>query len=346
MSKLTILRRQSTDTAASTGLGKYADSVEGCLKEAGIDYDAVHLRIDLRRGYTGLFVYGLIAPLLSLIRIGSKGGMFHATDELCGVFFPLIRGKKLLTIHHVIKKGEYRGSLYYALWMTATSVSIKSADKVIAISESTKKDILDRFKVDPGKVVCVENRVDGIFNIGGSAGKEKTIGCVGMLIPRKNMSSSIAAFKRLSDYPGMSEYVLEICGNGSEKEKLVSMAETLGISGRVRFVSNLSDDEVVGLYNRSILLFNTSLHEGMGLVTLEAQRCGTPVLHLERAEIPEEVTRLSIPCRDEEEMAEKAYELLKNKEEYERVAKASKEYADSFGKDHCRRYLEVIRNLK
>jgi glycosyltransferase involved in cell wall biosynthesis len=344
MNRLTILRRQSTDANMSTGLGKYADSVENCLKEAEIDYKVVHLNIDLSKGYRGLLVNGIIGPFKSLTGIGK--GTFHATDELCGAFFPFVRGKKLLTIHHIIKKGEYRGKLYYIMWMTATRISIKSADKIIAISEPTRKEILERFGVNPDKVVCVTNRIDSIFEIRKEVKKEKIIGCMGMLIPRKNMSSAISAFGRLLAHPDMSDYSMVICGEGHEKEKLLELTEKLGIKDKVSFISNLSDSEIVDFYNRSALLFNTSLHEGMGLATLEAQRCGTPVMHLENADIPEDVTRLSIACRDEGDMADKAYKLLMDREEYERTAKASKEYADRFGEGHCKNYLEVINGLK
>ncbi|MDR1955064.1 MAG: glycosyltransferase [Candidatus Methanoplasma sp.] len=329
-----------------TGLGKYADNVERCLKKEGAEYDVIYFDIDLSRGRVGLFVNGIIKPLISVLKTGSKDGIFHAADELCGMFFPLIRGKKVLTLHHVIKKGEYKGNLYYVMWMIATAVSIWSADRVIAISEPTKKEILRKFKVDPEKVVCVINGIDEMFQIEEGVEKEKTIGCMGMLIPRKNMSSAVTAFKMLHDRPGMSEYSLEICGNGPEKDKLLRMAETFGISDKVRFVSNLSDSEILRFYNRSALFFNTSLHEGIGLVTIEAQRCGTPVLHLKGADIPEEATRLSVPCANEEEMAESAYELLKNKTEYERIAKRSKEYADTFGNEFCQQYCRVIKELE
>jgi glycosyltransferase involved in cell wall biosynthesis len=73
-----------------------------------------------------------------------------------------------------------------------------------------------------------------------------------------------------------------------------------------------------------MLVFNTSLLEGTGLVTLEAQRCGTPVLHLNRAHIPEPVTRLSVGCEDPSDMAEKAYALISDPEAYDDLCRRSK----------------------
>ncbi|MDR1405533.1 MAG: glycosyltransferase [Candidatus Methanoplasma sp.] len=329
-----------------TGLGKYADSVGKCLENEGIEFNSIPFVISLSGGWFNLFADGFIRPLISVLRSNSKDRTFHATDELCGVFFPLIRGRKILTVHHVVKKGEYRGALYYAMWNIITAMAIKSSDKVIAISGPTKKEIIEKFGVDPGKVVCVMNPIDDEYRILENTKKEKMIGCLGMLIPRKNTSSAIAAFKLLSDRDGMSDYCLEICGKGPEKEKLHKLAADLEIDSRVRFVSDLSNDDVVRFYNRSALIFNTSLHEGIGLVTMEAQRCGTPVLHLARAKIPEEITRFSVPCADEADMAGKAYELLADPKAYAELAGASKEYADAFGKNYCQRYIDLIMDLK
>ena len=326
-----------------TGLGKYADSVEKCLENEGMEFDSISFGISLNEGLLNLFVNGFVRPLISVLRNNRRDRTFHATDELCGIFFPLIRGRKILTVHHVIRNGEYRGILYYALWNLVTAMAIKSADRVIAISVPTKKEIIDKFGVDPDKVICVTNRIDDEYSILGSVEKEKMIGCLGMLIPRKNTASVINAFKLLSEHEYMSDYRLEICCKGPEKEKLLRITADLGISDRVRFVSDLSNEEIVRFYNRSALIFNASLHEGIGLVTLEAQRCGTPVLHLKGAEIPEDVTRFSIPCADESDMADKAYGLLTDAERYMELAASSKKYADSFGEGYCKRFVGILK---
>lgn len=345
MKKLTILRRPYTDTMTRTGLGRYADSIEKCLSEKNIEYNVVPFNVTLNEGYIQLILNGFVRPLRSVLRLRKGNEVFHATDELCGAFFPLMRGKKILTIHHVATKGEYRGSLYYAIWTINTMMALKCSDVVIAISESTKKETIDKFKVDPNKIVCISNRIDDHYVKRDDIKKEKMIGCMGMLIPRKNISSSIIAFKNLLERDGMSDYSMEICGKGPEKNMLLKLAEELGIKEKIRFVSDLSNDEIVSFYNRSALIFNTSLHEGLGSVTIEAQRCGTPVLHLEKAEIPEEVLRFSIGCKDEVEMSQNAHYLLTNNEAYESLSKRSKEYADSFGENNCKEYNKVIANL-
>ncbi|MCL2334148.1 MAG: glycosyltransferase [Candidatus Methanoplasma sp.] len=346
MSNVKILRRPSNDATKETSLSRYSDKVERCLREGGIDFDEIFFSIDASSGYLDLFVHGLIKPFVSCIKAGSKKNVILATDELCGIFFPFMRGRKIAVIHHVPNKGEYRGGVYHTLWKLVSKTSLKHADAIIAISEQTKEEMLERFKANPEKVVLITNGADNIFDIRKEVKKEKTIGCMGALIQRKNVLSTIQAFKLLTDYPGMSDHSLEICGKGPEKGKLLEAAADLGISEKVKFVSDLDKDEIVRFYNRSELIFNTSLHEGIGMVTLEAQKCGVPVLHLEEAKIPKEVTKYSIACRDDADMAEKAYGLLSNREEYENTAKTSKEYADSYGNDFCKQYIKIIHGAK
>lgn len=346
MKSLILLRRPTVGAMTRTGLGKYADTIEKCLIEVGVDYEVIPVNLTVSAGYIRFLKEGLWRPFLSVFKKRKSVEVFHATDELCGVFFPLIKGKKFLTLHHVVKKGEYRGSVYYTIWNIVTTMAIKRADKIIAISTSTKEEIIKKFEVDPDKIVCISNKVDDAFHELDDVKKEDVIGCLGMLIPRKNTSSAIEAFKYLSEKPGMSNYILEICGKGPEKEMLLEMAKKLGIKEKVKFVSDLNDEEIVRFYNRSKLIFNTSLHEGIGLVTLEAQRCGTPVLHLKKAEIPEEVLRYSVECADEFDMSEKAYDLIFNNEKYESVSRSSKEYAYSFGIDHCMTYVDLLNDQK
>ena len=79
---------------------------------------------------------------------------------------------------------------------------------------------------------------------------------------------------------------------------------------------------------------------------MEAQRCGTPVLHLNRAQIPEPVTRLSVGCDDPSDMAEKAYALISDPDAYDDLCKRSKEYADAFGGDFKERYLALLEEVR
>ena len=338
---LTIYRRPEEDTNGKTGLGRYADVVEYCLE--GKDYDIVISDATSARGYWNMFLNGFWRPVRQSRKLNSNDTVCHATDELCSMVFPFVRGKKIMTVHHVSFK-EGRFDLFYRMWMMITKTGIRKSQRVIAISEATKQDLI-RIGCPEEKIVVIVNRVDPKFRKK-DVPKKHSVFCMGQLAPRKNMGDALRAFIELVKNQGMDDWTITFCGDGPEKESLLAMAEEAGISDRMRIVTGISEEEVVDLYNEAMLVFNTSLLEGTGLVTLEAQRCGTPVLHLNRAQIPEPVTRLSIGCEDPSDMAKKAFDIVSDPDGYEGLCRRSKEYADSFGGDFKERYLQLIEDVR
>ncbi len=340
-SKIVICRRPREDSNGKTGLGRYADMLESCLKN--VPYDVVEADVNSSHGIVNLILNGIIRPIKNARRIDTPSTVFHAADELCSVIFPFVRGRKIMTVHHVSFR-EGRFDLFYRMWMHITKTGIRHSDRIIAISETTKHDLI--------AIGCPEDKIDVIVNgidpkfEKRDVPKEKGVFCMGQLAPRKNMQDAMRAFTILSGYEGMGDCTLTFCGDGPDRAELESMAEEAGVSDRVRIVSGISEDEMVDLYNRNMVVFNTSLLEGTGLVTLESQRCGTPVLHLNRAKIPEAVTKMSVGCDSPEDMAKKAYELMTDPVKYKELSEKSREYAVSFGGDFKKRYLALLEKSK
>ncbi len=338
---LTIYRRPEEDTNGKTGLGRYADVVEYCLE--GTDYDIVVSDATSARGYWNMFMNGFVRPVRRSRKLNTKDTVCHATDELCSMVFPFVKGKKIMTVHHVSFK-EGRFDLFYWMWMRITKKGIKKSTKVIAISETTKQDLI-RIGCPEEKIVVIVNRVDPKFRKK-DIPKRHSVFCMGQLAPRKNMEDALHAFIELSRMEGMDDWTITFCGDGPNRDNLLRMAGEAGITDKVRIVTGISEEEVIDLYNEAMVVFNTSLLEGTGLVTLEAQRCGTPVLHLDRAQIPEPVTRLSVGCDGPSDMARKAYDIVNDPDAYSDLCKRSKEYADAFGGDFKERYLQLIEDVR
>lgn len=338
---ITVYRRPEENTNEKTGLGRYGDVIESCLEN--IPYDTVVSDFTFEKGVKNMLVNGIIRPIRQSRKINSKDTVCHATDELCSFVFPFVKGKKIMTIHHVSFR-ESKFDLFYYMWMFITKMGIKRSEKVIAISEATKQDLV-KIGCPEEKIVVIVNRIDPKFEQR-DIPKKKGVFCMGQLAPRKNMEDALRAFIILSKYEGMEDLTITFCGNGPNKENLENMAKEAGVYDRMKIVTGISEDEVVNLYNENMVVFNTSLLEGTGLVTLESQRCGTPVFHLNKAQIPEPVTRMSVGCEDPEDMAKKAYGLMKDPVAYEKLRKESKEYADAFGTDFKEKYLSVLEEVK
>ncbi len=95
---------------------------------------------------------------------------------------------------------------------------------------------------------------------------------VGHLIERKGHDLIIRAL------PQLPATQLVIAGEGPLGDTLVRLARDLGVADRVRFVGNLPQRDLVGLYNAADILVLASSREGWANVLLEAMACGTPVV--------------------------------------------------------------------
>lgn len=314
MTQLIVMRRYPDIEGKGTGIGSYSDMLDSMLSENGVDHEDVYLKLSTDEGYLKCLRQGFIAPSLFLRKTDCQ--LYHATDELCCMSFPRIRGKKVVTFHHVSKGREGKSPLLFAIWKIAAKRAVKHSDAIIAVSHQTRDEVVGKLGADPEKVYVLEHTVDPVFrDLGGP--REKVIGFVGTLIERKNVPGGLRAFKLFTEMPGTDGYRFVICGEGPMKSELVSLSESLGIADRVVFTSGLVKKDLLELYNGMVVFANSSMHEGLGLTALEAQACGAPVVFFKDADIPEEATKHFVPSGDEEEFARNMYKLAMD-EEYRR----------------------------
>ena len=301
------MRRYPDTETKGTGIGSYSDMLEFLLKRKGVDYENVYFKLSTDEGYMKCLRQGFIEPPLVLRKKDCQ--LYHATDELCCMTFPRIKGKKVVTFHHVSKSREGESPFLLTTWRMAAKRAVRHSDAIIAVSQQTRNELVEQLGADPEKVFVLEHTIDTIFRDLGKP-RDKIIGFVGTLIERKNVSAGIRAFKRFTEMPGTDGYRLVICGDGPMKDKLVSLSESLGVADRVDFISKLGKEELLDFYNRMDVFANTSMHEGLGLTALEAQACGTPVVFFRDAEIPKEATKHFVPSEGEEEFAQNMYRLV------------------------------------
>jgi len=194
---------------------------------------------------------------------------------------------KVVTIHDVIFKRhpEFFPATDRAIYNLKWNHSIKTADKIIAISEHTKSDIIEYFNVKPEKIEVIYNTCDPIFyNAIENNSKENQLQLpknymlsVGSIEPRKNFEAII---KALSQIPKSQRINLVIVGGGKEKnkKKLLKLIESLDLEKIVQIRSDISNDNIVEVYKRAEFLVYPSHYEGHGLPITESLLCGTPVI--------------------------------------------------------------------
>jgi glycosyltransferase involved in cell wall biosynthesis len=178
----------------------------------------------------------------------------------------------------------------------------RAADRILAISEATKADLVETTGFDPDKIDVTPLAVaehpaeptpeQDLRERLGLDGAPFVL-AVAQKQPHKNLGSLIRA---MSEVDGTG---LVLAGESEAHEReLRALASQLGLDGRVRFVDWVADEDLQGLYRAACCFVLPSLIEGFGLPVLEAMRHGTPVACSDRsalAEVADEAALLFDP---------------------------------------------------
>jgi len=126
---------------------------------------------------------------------------------------------------------------------------------------------------------------------------------------------------------------LEVAGSGDDIPRLASIARGLGLADRVRFLGRVSEADKIRLYRRASVALNSSLKEGWGLTSIEANGCGTPVVASDVPGLCDSVrdgeTGFLVPFGDAPAMAERVGRILGDAALAERLQRASLDWARS-----------------
>jgi glycosyltransferase involved in cell wall biosynthesis len=199
--------------------------------------------------------------------------------------------------------------------------SLRRARRVIAVSEFTREDLIDRYRVDPDRVVAIRNGVAARFRPDPEAAADARrhhrlerpfVLFVGALQPRKNAPALLEAFARLRGHDDV-----ELVIAGGDRGGLAEVRERireLALGNRVRLLGHVSEAALPGLYSAAELLAFPSLYEGFGLPALEAMACGTPVCASVTTGLGEAVgdAGLTFDPRSAEEISECVRRLLED----------------------------------
>lgn len=184
----------------------------------------------------------------------------------------------------------------------------KKAQKIIAVSRSTKQDLIDLLHVPEEKIVVIYEAVDDSYldnklfesnkNLQQKTSEqnqdEKYFLFLGERRPHKNIVRIIEAFARFKAKTS-GDYKLVIGGKpySSYREPEKRAAE-LGLSESVVFRGYVAESELQTLYKNAAGFVFTSIYEGFGIPILEAMACGTPVITSNLSSMPEVAGRAAL----------------------------------------------------
>lgn len=216
----------------------------------------------------------------------------------------MYRGKTIVTFHDLAnyKFPDVFSKISVARKRATSSLMAGKAEKIIAVSESTKEDLKKIFKCADEKIKVIYSGLDKrFFDKSGTPREkilekysipEKYILFLGTLEPIKNITRLFEAFKlfkeSLKAEKGKCEYKLVMAGkNGWLSKEYKQIAKDLGLGKDVVFTGYIIGDEVVPLFEQAEFFVMPSLYEGFGTTILEAFATGTPAIVSNVSSIPE-----------------------------------------------------------
>ena len=225
----------------------------------------------------------------------------HLLHEPHYVLPPATRCRAVVTIHdciHLMFPQYLPGAMAYYYARASMWSAVRKADRILTVSETSKRDILKFFDIPPEKVAVIYNAIDERFLAEPDEGQMDRIRqryqldhpfllYVGNIKPHKNLGRLIEAFARVKS-SGLDDLRLVIVGDQvSRYPPLRQAVHRHRLDKEVRFLGFQPYDTLAVFYRLSRAFVFPSLYEGFGLPPLEAMACGTPVVTSNVSSLPE-----------------------------------------------------------
>lgn len=184
-----------------------------------------------------------------------------------------------------------------AYFRTMVPLALKKADKIIAISNQTKSDIIKCFKIREDKIEVIYIGAGREFKVIGDnlaiekikekySLPKKYILFVGTIEPRKNIKGLMHAYAELKKKG--CEHKLVIAGKrGWHYDDIFETVRRLKLNSDIIFTDYVLSQDLPFIYNGASIFVYPSFYEGFGMPVLEAMSCGVPVVTSNISSLPE-----------------------------------------------------------
>lgn len=348
------------------GLDRNEFSITLVLYERVFDYpvpENIELRIlDIyaSRNFFKLAI-GFISKILGLSKLIRKNKPDFVFSLLSSTNVTVILAKilsrmnfKLIVSEHTHPSMNLKNEIYGGITRLFIKVLYPKADKIVAVSEGIKQDIIQNFHINEDKIAVIYNPID-IKEIETLSTEEVNHPWFQEQIP---IIISVGRLTQQKDYPYLIKTFaivkksincrLFIIGDGEDKEKLIQMAKEIGLEKDIEFAGFQKNP--FKYMDRASLFVLSSLYEGFGNVIVEAMALGLPVISTDCPSGPSEIIEnrkngLLVPVRDEHALAQSILSILTNQDLKDSLGKEAKLRAQFFAtekiiKDYVRIFSE------
>ena len=241
--------------------------------------------------------------------------IIHAHDWLtyaAGIMAKKVSGKPLVVHVHATEFDRTGENVNQSVF-NIEKQGMELADKVITVSNLTRNIVINKYGIDPKKVVTVHNAVD-------FQGREE-------IEVERNIDDKVITFLGRITYQKGPEYFIEaahkvlkrcdnvrfvMAGSGDMMKKMVRRVAKLGMGTRFHFTGFLKGDEVQQMFALSDVYVMPSVSEPFGISPLEAMRSNIPVIISKQSGVSEVLnSAIKVDFWDVDEMADLMYGLVK-----------------------------------
>jgi glycosyltransferase involved in cell wall biosynthesis len=249
------------------------------------------------------------------IAANSEFDVIHAHDWLtysAGVAAKKISGKTLV-VHMHATEFDRSGENYNENVYEIERKGMAEADRVITVSNLTRNIVIDRYHIDPDKVITVHNAVEPPENTeildAEKHVKEKIVTFLGRITFQKGPEYFIEAACKVLERDKNVRFVM--AGTGDLMEKMIKRVAKLKISSHFHFTGFLKGENVDRMFAMSDVYVMPSVSEPFGISPLEAMRSNVPVVISKQSGVAEVLNHvMKVDFWDVDAMADAIYGLL------------------------------------
>ncbi len=284
--------------------------------------------------YEAVYCYNnlVVSKVEENIKNNSKYDAIHCHDWLTMKAGISIKDKWNIPLILTVHSTEYdrAGWLNPNQWfIDIEREGMQKADRIIAVSNFTKKVIVEKYGVNPDKITVIHNAVYPI----NEGSKKEIVLFLGRLTIQKGAEFFLRAAQKVKDFEPNVKFV--VAGTGDMLPRLIDQAIDLGISDRTIFTGRLTEDEVKHIYGISSVYVMPSVSEPFGITALEAISAGTPTIASKTAGFSEAFKNcLRVDFWDTDEMANKIVSLLRYNPLHKTLANEGKREINLFTWDN------------
>jgi len=238
-----------------------------------------------------------------------------------------------------------KAKMYYKVMFP---MALRKSKRIIAVSESTKRDLIELYRISPAKISVIYEGVDDKFfrdvpnervnRLRKELGLYEPFALyVGLTRPRKNLERLLRAFAEI--VPSLKDGAkLVLAGKVDTRFLDVrKLAKQLNIDNHIVQLGFVSEEQLLPLYKAATFLVLPSLYEGFGLPVLEAMATGLPVITSNVSSLPEVAgdAAILVDPYSTEEIAEAMYTLFTDGALGEELSRKGVERAKQFSWTKC-----------